>query len=78
MEQKDDDLTQNQFYHDEAQTKLFQKSGLFGNSVLSILKYNRGDIDGNVNFAKAVDEINRELDKKTTTRSKKKKEIENE
>ena len=36
------------------------------------------DIDGNVNFAKAVDEINRELDKKTTTRSKKKKEIENE
>lgn len=30
------------------------------------------DIDGNVNFAKAVDEINRELDKKTTTRSKKK------
>ena len=36
------------------------------------------DIDGNVDFAKAVDEINRELDKKTTTRSKKKKEIENE
>ena len=36
------------------------------------------DIDGNVNFAKAVHEINRELDKKTTTRSKKKKEIENE
>ena len=36
------------------------------------------DIDGNVNFAKAVDEINRELDKKTTTHSKKKKEIENE
>ena len=36
------------------------------------------DIDGNVNFAKAVDDINRELDKKTTTRSKKKKEIENE
>ena len=36
------------------------------------------DIDGNVNFAKAVDEINRELDKKTTTRSRKKKEIENE
>ena len=36
------------------------------------------DIDGNVNFAKAVDEINMELDKKTTTRSKKKKEIENE
>ena len=36
------------------------------------------DIDGNVNFAKAVDEINRELDKKITTRSKKKKEIENE
>ena len=34
------------------------------------------DIDGNVNFAKAVDEINRELDKKTTTRSRKKKEIE--
>ena len=31
------------------------------------------DIDGNVNFAKAVDEINKELDKKTTTRSKKKK-----
>ena len=30
------------------------------------------DIDGNVNFANAVDEINRELDKKTTTRSKKK------
>ena len=28
------------------------------------------DIDGNVNFAKAVDEINRELDKKTTARSK--------
>ena len=36
------------------------------------------DIDGNVNFAKAVDEINKELDKKTTTRAKKKKEIENE
>ena len=36
------------------------------------------DIDGNVNFAKAVDKINKELDKKTTTRSKKKKEIENE
>lgn len=36
------------------------------------------DIDGNVNFAKAVDEINQELDKKTTTRSKKKKKIENE
>ena len=36
------------------------------------------DIDGNVNFANAVDEINKELDKKTTTRSKKKKEIENE
>ena len=36
------------------------------------------DIDGNVNFAKAVEEINKELDKKTTTRSKKKKEIENE
>ena len=36
------------------------------------------DIDGNVNFEKAVDEINRELDIKTTTRSKKKKEIENE
>ena len=36
------------------------------------------DIDGNVNFVKAVDEINRELDKKTTTRSRKKKEIENE
>ena len=32
------------------------------------------DIDGNVNFANAVDEINKELDKKTTTRSKKKKE----
>lgn len=31
------------------------------------------DIDGNVDFAKAVDEINRELDKKTTTRSKKRK-----
>lgn len=30
------------------------------------------DIDGNVDFAKAVDEINRELDKKTTARSKKK------
>ena len=28
------------------------------------------DIDGNVNFAKAVDEINRELGKKTTARSK--------
>ena len=36
------------------------------------------DIDGNVNFAKAVDKINKELDKKTTTRSKKKKEIEDE
>ena len=36
------------------------------------------DIDGNVDFAKAVDDINRELDKKTTTRSRKKKEIENE
>lgn len=36
------------------------------------------DIDGNVNFAKAVEEINKELDKKTTTRSRKKKEIENE
>ena len=36
------------------------------------------DIDGNVNCAKAVDEINKELDKKTTTRSRKKKEIENE
>ena len=36
------------------------------------------DIDGSVNFAKAVDEINKELDKKTTTRSRKKKEIENE
>ena len=36
------------------------------------------DIDGNVNFANAVDEINKELDKKTTTRSRKKKEIENE
>ena len=34
------------------------------------------DIDGNVNFAKAVDKINKELDKKTTTRSRKK--IENE
>ena len=32
------------------------------------------DIDGNVNFAKAVDEINKELEKKTTTRLKKKKE----
>ena len=31
------------------------------------------DINGDVDFAKAVDEINRELDKKTTTRSKKKK-----
>lgn len=30
------------------------------------------DVDGNVNFANAVDEINRKLDKKTTTRSKKK------
>ena len=30
------------------------------------------DINGDVDFAKAVDEINRELDKKTTTRSKKK------
>lgn len=30
------------------------------------------DIDGNVDFAKTVDEINRELNKKTTTRSKKK------
>ena len=37
------------------------------------------DIDGNVNFAKAVDEINKNLDnQKTTTRSRKKKEIENE
>ena len=36
------------------------------------------DIDGNVNFAKAVEEINKELDKKTTTHSRKKKEIENE
>ena len=36
------------------------------------------DIDGNVNFAKAVDEINKELEKKTTTRSKKKNKIENE
>ena len=36
------------------------------------------DIDGNVDFAKAVDEINKELDKKTTTHSRKKKEIENE
>ena len=36
------------------------------------------DINGDVDFAKAVDEINRELDKKTTTRSRKKKEIENE
>ena len=36
------------------------------------------DIDGNVDFAKAVDEINKELDKKTTTLSTKKKEIENE
>ena len=34
------------------------------------------DIDGNVNFAKAVDKNNKELDKKTTTRSRKK--IENE
>lgn len=34
------------------------------------------DINGNVDFAKAVDDINRELDKKTTTRSRKK--IENE
>lgn len=31
------------------------------------------DIDGNVNFAETVDEINRELNKKTTTRSKKRK-----
>ena len=30
------------------------------------------DIDGNVNFANTVDEINRKLDKKTTTRSNKK------
>lgn len=30
------------------------------------------DADGNIDFAKAVDEINRELDKKTTARSKKK------
>ena len=36
------------------------------------------DIDGNVNFAKAVDEINKELDKKTTTHSRKKKDFENE
>ena len=42
-----------------------------------LLKY-FADIDGNVNVAKGVDEINKELDKKTTTRSKKKKEIENE
>ena len=32
------------------------------------------DIDGNVNFAKAVYEINKEIEKKTTTRSKNKKE----
>lgn len=30
------------------------------------------DINGDVDFAKAVDKINRELDKKTTARSKKK------
>lgn len=37
------------------------------------------DIDGNVDFAKAVDEINNNLEKqKTTTRSRKKNEIENE
>ena len=30
------------------------------------------DIDGNVDFAKTVDEINEELNKKVTTRSKKK------
>ena len=37
------------------------------------------DIDGNVNFAKAVDEINENFEKqKTTTRSRKKKKIENE
>lgn len=30
------------------------------------------DINGDVDFAKAVDEINKELDKKTTARSKKK------
>lgn len=30
------------------------------------------DIDGNVDFAKTVDEINKELNKKVTTRSKKK------
>ncbi len=36
------------------------------------------DINGDVDFAKAVDEINRELDKKTTTRSKKKKDEQNE
>ena len=37
------------------------------------------DIDGNVNFAKAVDEINENFEKqKITTRSRKKKGIENE
>lgn len=37
------------------------------------------DVDGNVNFAKTVDEINKNLEKKkTTTRSKKKKEFKNE
>lgn len=37
------------------------------------------DINGNVNFANVVDEINKELEKKkTTTRSRKKKESENE
>lgn len=30
------------------------------------------DIDGNIDFTKTVNEINKELDKKTTTRSKKK------
>ena len=37
------------------------------------------DVDGNVNFAKAVDDINEKLEsKKTTTRSKKKKDEQNE
>ena len=37
------------------------------------------DIDGNVDFAKAVDEINENLEKqKTNTRSRKKKDFENE
>lgn len=37
------------------------------------------DVNGNVNFAKTVDEINKNLEKKkTTTRSKKKKEFKNE